>query len=67
MKMTVTVQTFEINDEDIRILQQDSSFMETCPRLLIPHGKTRTKRKTRSRRRVTASELIHDLIEGIKK
>ena len=66
--MTVTINTIEINNEELQRLQQDNFLMDNSyPRLIIPQGKIRSKRKIRKKRNVTASELISGLLASIEK
>ena len=56
MKMTVTINTIEINDEELQHLQHDNPFLITSsPQLLFPQNKMERKRTIRSKGRVTSS------------
>jgi len=64
MKMTVTINTIEINDEELQHLQHDNPFLITSsPQLLFPQNKMGKKRN----RKVTASQIISELIQGLEK
>jgi hypothetical protein len=68
MKMTVMIHTIEIDDQELQRLQQDDFLLNTvCPRLVIPQGKIRPKRKTRRRKGVRASEFIGEVMNEINK